>query len=172
MSIRSLLRHLYLICTLIAVSALAGCDSVDDDRIPYCEVHLTFTTVGDWNLYGVHGDAAAYNRYILASGTRIPSNFPYTALDRTGYGGLLLVADVLGDLHAYDLCCPVECRPEIRIEIPAGELYARCPSCGSTYEVFSNGGMPRTGPAAEKGYALKRYSVSSGGALCYRVVTR
>lgn len=158
---------------LAVMLCLFGCsDSVDDDRIPYCEVHLTFKTVGDWNLYGVKGDAADYCSYVNTYTLKIPSDFPYTALDRTGYGGLMIVSDVLGDLHVYDLSCPYECSPQIRIEIPHGELYARCPSCGSTYEVFSNGGMPRSGPAAERGYALQRYSITSGGALSYKVVTR
>ncbi|MDE5725548.1 MAG: hypothetical protein K2L91_08615 [Duncaniella sp.] len=161
------------ILLLAAVLSLAGCsDPVDDNRIPYCEVHLTFRTVGEWHLYGVKGDAAAYERYVSTPSLRLPADFPYTALDRTGYGGLLIVADVLGELHVYDLACPYECSPQVRIEVPAGELYARCPSCGSTYEVFSNGGMPRSGPAAERGYALQRYSITSGGALSYKVVTR
>ena len=162
-----------LLLILAAVLSLFGCsDSVDDNRIPYCEVHLTFKTVGDWNLYGVKGDAADYCRYINTPALRIPAEFPYTALDRTGYGGLLIVTDILGDLHVYDLSCPYECSPQIRVEIPSGELHARCPSCGSTYEIFSNGGMPVSGPAASRGYGLQRYSITSGGALSYRVVTR
>ena len=92
--------------------------------------------------------------------------------DRTGYGGLLLVTDVLGDLHAYDLACPFEVRPNVRVSIPEGELFARCPSCGSTFDVFQNRGNPISGPAQERGYALRRYSVVSGGATEYRVVTR
>ncbi|MCI9284836.1 MAG: hypothetical protein HFJ91_03330 [Muribaculaceae bacterium] len=166
------MKTIHFILLLLVVTLWSACDSVDDNRIPYCEVRLTFPTVGDWNLYGVKGDAASYERYILAPGMRVPSAFPYTAMDRTGYGGLLLVADVLGDLHAYDLACPYEARPEIRLFIPEGELYAECPVCGSTYEVFSNGGMPRSGPAADRGYALQRYSVTSGGALNYKIITR
>ncbi len=93
-----------LIFLLAVFFSLTGCsDSVDDNRIPYCEVHLTFRTVGDWNLYGVKGDAADYQRYILATDITLHASFPYTALDRTGYGGLLIVTDVLGDLHVYDL---------------------------------------------------------------------
>lgn len=159
---------------LVAVAAMtvASCESVDDDRIPYAEVHLTFHTVGEWNIYGVQGDAAASRTYIFNSKERVPSNFPYTTLDRTGYGGLLLVTDILGDLHAYDLACPYECRPDIRVAVPADELFARCPSCGSTFDIFQNRGNPMTGPAQERGYALKRYSVFSGGATEYRVVTR
>ena len=85
----ALLRKLLPALTLAAM--LTACESVDDDRIPYAEVHLTFHTVGDWNIYGVQGDAASSRTYIFNSKERVPSNFPYTTLDRTGYGGLLLV---------------------------------------------------------------------------------
>lgn len=167
-----------LLSPLLAAATLcfiaAGCDSVDDNRIPYCEVHLTFHTVADWNVHGVKGDAADYCRYIYvpSSGLRVPVSFPFTDLDRTGYGGLLLVTDVLGDCKAYDLACPVEVNPGVRITVPPGELYAECPECGSTYDIYTNHGNPRSGPAAERGYGLQRYSVTSGGALSYRVVTR
>lgn len=92
--------------------------------------------------------------------------------DRTGYGGLLLVTDVLGDVLAYDLACPYEARPGIRVSVPKGELFAECPVCGSTYDIFTNYGKPRSGPASDKGYSLTRYSVVSGGATEYKVVTR
>lgn len=153
-------------------AAFTACDSVNDDRIPYAEVYLNFPTVADWNIHGVKGDAAAYNIYVYQGNTKIPSNFPYTDLDRTGYGGLLLVNDVMGNSLAYDLACPVEARPLVRLHVPSGQVYAECEMCGSTYEIFTNYGMPRSGPAADKGYALKRYSVTSGGALNYKVVTR
>lgn len=162
-----------LILSLLITLIATGCDSVDDERIPYAPVHITFPTVADWNIYGVKGDAADYARYIYSyPTTRIPANFPYTANDYTGYGGILLVTDVMGNLSAYDLACPYEVKPTIRVIVPDGELYAECPHCGSTFDIYTNHGNPRTGPAAERGYALKRYSVVSGGALEYRIVTR
>lgn len=148
-----------------------GCDSVDDERIPYSEVHLTFRTEGDWNVYGVKGNAA-YCRYILASDIKTPEDFPYAVLDRTGYGGILLVSDVMGDLVAYDLACPYEARPTVRLNVPDEEVYAECALCGSTFDIYTNHGNPRSGPAADRGYALQRYSVTSGGALEYLIVTR
>ena len=160
------------ILLLTVTVCLAACESVDDDRIPYSEVRLTFHTVGDWNLHGVKADAAGYNRYFRTNTVKVPADFPYTDLDRTGFGGILLVTDVMGNLEAFDLACPVEARRDIRLEIPNGEIYARCPSCESTFDVFMNHGNPRSGIAAEKGYGLQRYRVSSGGALNYRVVTR
>ena len=161
---------------LVAITALNACDSVDDNRIPFAEVHLTFHTVGDWNIYGVPG-AADYRRYIFTPTEKVPDNFPYSALDRTGFGGLLLVSDAMGELSVYDLSCPVEARPNIRITVPAAtgggnEAYAECPSCKSRYDVSVNRGNPMSGPAAERGFGLQRYSIVSGGATEYRVITR
>lgn len=39
-------RLAVIMLTLITLVS-AGCHSVDDERIPYSEVRLTFTTVGD-----------------------------------------------------------------------------------------------------------------------------
>lgn len=157
-----------------AVVAMAACDTVDDDRIPYAPVHLSFATVADWLQWGVAEESAGHRTYIYVQGSRLntPAGYPYKAADATGYGGLLLVTDVLGAPVAYDLSCPYEARPDVRIEVPHDELFAECPKCGSTYDVFTNHGYPLSGPAAERGYALQRYSVTSGGALEYRVVTR
>ena len=147
----------------------AGCHSVDDERIPYSEVRLTFRTVGDWNRYGI-GGAAESKRFI--KNLREPADFPYTEMDRTGYGGLLLSMDAMGNLVVYDLACPYECRPTTRLYVPEGEPYAQCPECGSTFDIYTNYGHPRSGPASQKGYALQRYSAIWGGALEYLVITR
>lgn len=154
---------------MIFTVIITGCDSVNDDRIPYAPVRVTFSTVGVWNTY-VKTGATSVNRFIKQD--KIPTNFPYTALDETGYGGLLLVGDILGEEQVYDLCCPVEVRPTVRVYVPANETYARCPECGSTYEVFTNYGMPLSGPAARAGYALKRYHIVNGGPGEYKVITR
>ncbi|MDE5728157.1 MAG: hypothetical protein K2H83_02150 [Duncaniella sp.] len=174
LSLHTILRGLLCLAASAAMASLQSCDTVDDDRIPYSEVYLCFHTVGDWNVHGIKGDAADCAIYVMDRPGRvwIPASFPFTDLDRTGYGGLLLVNDVLGNTLAYDLACPVEARRDVRLRVPGGELYAECPGCGSRYEIYTAYGHPKSGPAAEKGYALRRYSVVSGGALNYKVVTR
>ncbi|MDE6377323.1 MAG: hypothetical protein K2K72_01100 [Duncaniella sp.] len=160
--------------SLLTLFLLVSCDSVDDERIPYAPVHLSFANEADWLTWGVPEVSAGWRRYIYRPGSRdnIPVGYPYKGVDATGYGGLLLVTDALGNPVAYDLACPYEARPEVRIEVPEGELFARCPKCGSTYDIFTNHGNPRSGPAADRHYGLRRYSVVSGGPLEYRAVTR
>lgn len=149
-----------LIFTVIAAALISvGCDHLDNKRIPPAPVHIPFTTVGDWNVYGVAG-ALDYRRFIKED--YIPAGYHYTALSATGFGGVLLVGDVNGAPAAYDLACPVECRRDVRIFVNTETLEGECPECHSTYDIFSLGGYPLTGPAARDGYGLRRYSVSPG----------
>ena len=158
-----------LIFILLATVSLAACHRIDDQRIPPAPVRLQFYTVAEWNTYGVVG-ALNYRRYIKDQ--RIPSNFPYTAMSHTGFGGLLIAGDILGAPRAYDLSCPVECRADVRIVVDDDALNAFCPKCGSVYSIFTNYGQPLSGPAAELGYGLQKYYVGAGSQGEYMIVTR
>lgn len=162
-----------LLAALILSSAawlLSGCHSVDDDRIPYAPVHVGFATQGDWVTYGV-GGAVETRRFVRP--LYEPEGFPWTTLSATGYGGVLLVCDYNGEYRAYDLSCPVEVRPDIRIRaiVNSGEPRGECPVCGSTYDIFRFGG-PLSGPAAREGYALTHYFVGPGLHGEYMTISR
>lgn len=146
---------LYAACAILGT----GCHTLDDDRIPVTPVNLAFASEALWNIYGTAG-AMDYNSFIRDS--RIPRNFPYTATSYTGFGGILLVGTVLGEPAAYDLACPVERDRDVIVAIDTETMLARCPVCKSTYDVFSLDGYPTSGPAAEKGYGLRRYRVARG----------
>lgn len=148
---------------------VAGCHHIDDDRIPVMPVYIPFSSVGVWDLYGVSG-AGQYRYFIKSEGK--PSNYPYTATSATGFGGVLLMSDIHSQPVAYDLACPVECKATTRIAVDSDELIARCPVCGSTYDVITNYGYPLSGPAAERGYGLQRYNVSLATGTTYMVITR
>ncbi len=164
--------------SLAALLPLGGCNDVDTQRIPLATVRINFATVGDWNLYGVAG-ATSTRRFIRpAKGNSEPIGFPYTALSATGFGGVLLVAPYIysgnpldGTLTAFDLACPVEQRADIRIEVDHVHNNARCPVCGSTYDIFNGNGMPLSGPAAEDRYGLRRYRVGPGTTGLYLVIS-
>jgi len=147
----------------------AGCKHVDDDRTPPAGVWIVFATEPEWIKYGVPA-AIDHKEFILSEG--IPQNFPYTAMMQTGYGGVLLVGDINGRPAAYDLSCPVENKPDIRIRVDNENNDAYCPQCGSRYSIYSNHGLPVAGPAAddEHPYALRKYNVAAGPNGEYRVV--
>lgn len=141
---------------------LAGCQSVElnDERIPRATVYIPFTTVADWETYGV-GGALSSRRFIRSES--VPSGYPYPDYSYTGYGGVLLTCDVNAEPLAFDLSCPVERRSDVRIVIDRNENVAVCHTCGSTYDVFSiHGygiGAPVSGIARTEGYALRTYRV-------------
>ncbi|MDE6310255.1 MAG: hypothetical protein K2L96_00360 [Muribaculaceae bacterium] len=157
MKISSLLKALLCALCITAVS----CDNLDDTRVPAMPVHLVFQSVADWNAWGP-GGAVDSRRFILNNGERVPAGYPFTALDRTGYGGLLVLQDVNGQTLVYDLSCPVECKTTVRVKVDAETLTAECPQCHSTYDVFSLYGHPLSGPAAKHGYGLRRYHATQG----------
>ncbi|MBP2690552.1 MAG: hypothetical protein J6B44_01825 [Muribaculaceae bacterium] len=147
-----------------AVLSCIGCDRLDDQRIPPAPVYIAFNTVGEWTIPGVGvGGAMDYSRFIKEE--RIPSGYHYTAISATGFGGVLLVCDVNGNPTAFDLACPVECKRNIRVKIDTKAMVAECPDCHSTYDVFSLGGHPLSGPAAQDGFGLRRYNVGSANGL-------
>lgn len=148
---------------------LSGCHHIDDDRIPPAEVNISFTTIGDWHTWGVAG-VGQPRAFIL--GLKEPSGFPYTALSRTGFGGVILMGDIHGNPVAYDMACPVEARSDTRIHFVPETMKAECAVCHSTYEVVTNYGQPLSGPAAEKGYGLRRYHVGPGIGGEYMIITR
>lgn len=144
---------------MIAAACFVSCHTVDDDRVPVMPVQITFISQAQWDVYGV---AAAMDYRSFIRDERVPAGYHYTASTYTGFGGVLLVSDVLGNPQAYDLACPVECRRDVRVKINEDDYKAFCPKCGSTYDVFSLSGTPVSGVAAERGYGLRRYRVSPG----------
>ncbi len=168
---RATTLRLTIVVAVLAI--LASCQTVDDDRIPSLAVNVNISDAALWNTYGVAGFGDS-RRFIISSTERVPSGFPYNMQSATGFGGILLISGMDPFTNttdaplAYDLACPVECKPNIRVAIE-GDLYqAICPVCGSRYDVTMQGGSPVSGPAAEgkQKLGLRRYqclSTSLGG---------
>ena len=155
-----MIKYFCLSISLIAALLLvAGCDRLDNQRIPPAPVNITFATVGDWNVQGI-GGALDYKRFIKEQ--LLPPDYHYSALSATGFGGILLAGAVNGEPVAYDLSCPVECKRDVRIFVDAEAMVAECPKCHSTYDIFSLGGHPLSGQAARDGFGLRRYNVGPG----------
>lgn len=146
-----------------------SCNTVNDDRIPSFPVSINLASPDVWTVYGVSG-YGSYRTFIKP--LRVPSNFPYTEKTYTGYGGVLLVCGVnqftneAGVPLAYDLACPVEVKPDVRVKMEAEGLtaVAVCPQCGSKFDVIEGSGGPikDSGPAFSEKLGLRRYECSPG----------
>ncbi len=139
--------------TVLAFTAAGCADSIDDDqRIPAVAVNIRLDNQGLWNTYGVGG--YGIYRYFVRD-THEPANFSFNETTFTGYGGVLLIGGTnpfTGEAYtpmAYDMSCPVERKPEIRVRIDDTNLEAVCPVCTSRYDVLMNAGTPVSGPAVQ-----------------------
>lgn len=157
--------------------ALAACNTVDDDRIPAMPVNINLSTPDLWITYGVAG-YGDYRIFIRELGE--PRNFAYAASTATGYGGVLLISGVnpftleAGVPMAYDLSCPVERSPDIRVRMESDGLvpFAVCPECGSRFDVVERGGSPVGDPALSQKLGLARYECHMSAYGGYMIANR
>lgn len=157
---------------------LSGCHGVDSERIPNMVVNISLSDAGVWNTYGVAGFGS--HRYFIYSpnGGSQPAGFRYTSKSATGFGGVLLIEGLdpynnLGSWPlAYDLACPVERKPDIRVQIDEENYVAFCRQCNSVYDVTMAAGAPISGEAAtgKYKYALKMYRVVPSGSGGYYIL--
>lgn len=157
-----MLKKLPLFFAALVVAILStGCEKINNDRIPPVETNLIFYSIGDWHQYGVAG-AGEYRQFIKQNG--IPAGYPYKVSEATGFGGILIVCDPNGEYYAYDLACPVECRPEVRVQPDNNNPLAgmvKCPKCGSVYNLFAMG-TAAEGEAVKAKYGLRSYFIAVG----------
>ena len=163
-------KYILLIIPIVAM-LLASCESVNDERIPPASVNIEISEAL-WPIYGVHGYGDF--RYFIRQ-ERIPSDFAYTALTYTGFGGVLLLSGASNGNYnvplAFDLACPVESRHDPRVIIDKSSLEAYCPKCKSRYDVYEGNGRPISGEALNRNYGMTQYRViltSSNGYVIVR----
>lgn len=160
----------------------AGCETAGDYRIPQMPVRINLTDPGVWNTFGVSGYGMT-QRFILYKTNdqylHLPEGFPYTGDAATGYGGVLLISGIdpyTADADiplAYDLSCPVECLPTVRVEVSNQPPYnAVCPKCHSVYNVTDAAGAPVSGEAVAEKLSLRRYACMPALGGGYMIVNR
>lgn len=164
-------------CAAAFTTALlcSACHQLNDERIPSMAVSIDLSNQGVWNTYGVSG-YGQHRDFIFSNNERQPAGFPYNYNSATGYGGILLISGqnpYTGDIAplAYDLSCPVERLPYVRVYVDDDTLEAVCPDCDSHYNVTEAGGAPLSGPAASMHYAMTAYQcypTTTGGYIISR----
>lgn len=151
-----------IMASLLMAVTLCSCNTVDDDRLPSMPVVINLSTPDLWSTYGVAG-YGEYRIFIRSLGE--PRNFPYVSNSATGYGGVLLISGFnpytleAAVPLAYDLACPVERDPNVRVRMQTGDAlpFAVCPECGSHYDVTEAGGTATEGPAKQRKLGMTRY---------------
>ena len=86
-----------------------------------------------------------------------------TAVDRIGFGGILVYTGFDGEYYAFDMSCPYEHQTNVRV-YPNGLGQAVCEGCGSVFEIGYGIGNPSSGKAKE---VLKRYKTTLSGDVLY-----
>lgn len=135
----------FLFCLLVL--GICSCSKLEESDIPYALVYINIDLrFQDRDLMGL------YNHKSITS--------PRTVNEWTGYSGVLVVCGIDATTggttyYAYDLCCPHECKRNIRIEADnAGK--ATCPECGTEFDIGYGTGAPTKGISQ---YPLRRYQV-------------
>ncbi len=88
---------------------------------------------------------------------------PITAVDRVGFGGILVYTGFDGEYYAFDMSCPYEHQTNVRV-YPNGLGQAVCEGCGSVFDIGYGIGNPSSGKAKE---VLKRYKTTLSGNVLY-----
>lgn len=140
---------------LLLLCIFAGCGKEQAlSRIPDMPVQVQIPVGSDLNT--------------ILSAKSITSPEGYPADTKLGYGGVLVVNGFATDsenstFYAFDLACPHEANPQIRIRVDKAKLDAYCPQCQSRFEVFHGSGVPTAGVARDSKTGLKRYRTQTQG---------
>lgn len=135
---------------IIAFLCLQSCEDPNQSRIPYVPVQMNINLSVQYPTFkDVVNDTLVFTKPRLG----------YEYQDRIGYGGILAIVGIGNNgtaYYAYDLCCPYEADPAIRV-YPNDAGTASCKVCGSEFYITDGWGRVSKGPSK---WSLKRYTVS------------
>lgn len=140
---------------------LGGCDDTYYSSIPDYPVYLELNLVTTYPIF-----RNSYNKSMTFLA-------PNTAIERIGYGGVLVYTGFDGVYYAFDLSCPYEHVSTVRV-VPNELGEAVCKKCGTVYEIGYGSGSPlkriRTNlpdTTALSKEVLKHYHASVSGDVLY-----
>lgn len=149
---KSLFRY-FLLAPLLALSA-ASCNDNVVSSIPDYPVSL------ELNLITTYPNFKSIN-HSLTFIRGVTPGIPIT--NYTGFGGILVYIGFDGTYYAFDMACPYEAKPTVRV-YPNSLGQAVCEKCGSVFNLGYGLGDPQSGPAKQ---ILKRYRATLSGDILY-----
>lgn len=153
-------RVIYIFTAIFFLMTSCG-DEVPRQTIPYAPVNFRV----DLNSYDLTLSSPLSYKEFTDANRRI-------ATDRYGYGGVLVVTNAQGQLHAFDRCCPHEDKKThvVAVDYPGNVGYqgkVKCPTCGSVFVTMFGIGNVESGPSLEP---LQRYNVIALQDGSFRIV--
>ena len=136
-------RSLYIIGCIVGMMALTGCKNNVVSPIPSALVSLEFNILRDAPTLTVWPCVATFVT-------------PKYAEQYLGYGGVVVIHTSEDRFAAFDLACPNEIDPNIRVNVDSILGEAICPQCGAVFDINYGRGYPIAG---ECRYPMKQYTV-------------
>ncbi len=140
-----------LIALLVLAFSVSGCNDNYISSIPNFPVYLELNLITTYPIF-----RNSFNKTLIFTK-------PITAIDRVGYGGVLVCTGFDGQYYAFDMSCPYEHSTNTRV-YPNGLGQVVCEGCGSVFNIGYGIGDPASGKAKE---ILKRYRASISGDVLY-----
>lgn len=148
--IRKKLVPLFALFILTVILNLQSCKDDYVSTIPYAPVNLDLNLIVNYPNFRTANQSMEFEK-------------PRTVTDRIGYGGILVYIDFDNKYDAWDMCCPYEADPSIKVH-DNGLGQAVCTDCGTVYDLSWGLAVPIEGPSKQP---LKRYQTQLQGNYLY-----
>lgn len=144
------MKNLCCIVWLLAAVSLAACKTEVKTSVPSTRVSLEFNILRDAPQLNANGGVATFIK-------------PKYRNQYLGYGGVVVFHDFEDRFVAFDLACPNEVDPQVRLNVDSIPGEAVCPQCGAVFDIGYGHGYPVAGncrnPMRQYGVAVSNYDV-------------
>ena len=138
-------KNCYIVFSLLLATVFAGCKNQATTSIPSTKVELEFNIL---------------NENLNAPGTVATFIKPRYSNEYVGYGGVVFFHNFDDSFAAYDLACPNEVDPQVRLNVDSIVGEAICPKCGAVFDIGYARGYPVQGDCK---YIMRPYRISVSG---------
>ncbi len=115
---------------LLLVALLVGCKNQMTSSIPSTKVDFKFNILTDAPQLNANGGVATFIK-------------PKYANQYLGYGGVVVFRNFEGaSFAAFDLACPNEVDPQVRLNVDSIPGEAICMQCGAVFDIAYSRGYP------------------------------
>ena len=137
----------YIVLLVVVALPLAACKKEARTSIPSTRVSLEFNILRDAPQLNANGGVATFIK-------------PKYRNQYLGYGGVVVFHDFEDRFVAFDLACPNEVDPQVRLNVDSIPGEAICARCGAVFDIGYGRGYPVAGDCQSP---MRQYSLSVSG---------